>query len=270
MLSLIVTDIHKISGPFGMGGVSDVAPNFLEEADVLLSLKGSWAWPSYPAGIGMLYPIYIPFLLLGFFLLVCDKNPKSLLLVYWLLLALVIGALTSDVFNGSLRRAMTFAGPVFEIIVAYSIYRVLSFYRKKSFFWLLVLLISFSLVLGVGRFLLHYSIYQPTSIEAEQLFMSPVKAVFNYTELVKDQYDRIIVTYDFPPTPHNSYKSLEDYRLFYTKSCITDSKYVFGNTSLYKPDDGNLYIVRDYELVNATSKAVFYYSNGDVAYKVVS
>jgi hypothetical protein len=196
-----------------------------------------------------------------------------ILFVFWPLLAFVVGALTSDVSEGSVRRAFTCAGPVFEIIVAYAVYKVLSFYwSNRKVFWLLAFLMTFSLFLGVHQFLTHYFVYQPTSIEAEKVFMTPTKELFNYTESVKGQYDKILVTdrFDVTPSQVNSRLVLEDYVFFYTKNLLNNSKYVLGNVSPHPINGKTLFVVRDYELVNVTPLKVFSYSNGEVAYKSVA
>jgi len=273
LASLGITPLDKVVAPRMAGDLPEFLSNLFEQLDVVFLFNSDWNWPPYTTGPSIFYPICVPLLPLGVFLLFHHNDRFSIpLIIYWLLLSFIVGAFTSTVFEGSIRRTFACAGPVFEIMIAYAVYRVLLFYQgNKRVFWLLFGLFSIGLLLGVHQFLVHYFVYQPTSIEAEKVFMLPVRELFNYTESLKDHYDRIIVTNNFdtitwPFIP----VAFEDYYMSYTKKCVVDSKYVFGNVSSYTPNNRTLFVARDYEMVNATPKKVFPYSNGEVAYKIVA
>jgi len=261
LLSLTTPYLGKISLLL-VDNIPNAVSNFSELLYSVFLLKGNWSWPPYSGVFGVVYPVCIPLLVLGLVLLVWNRNFQSTLILYWLFLAFFLNAFISSASTGSLRRVFTCAGPVFEIVVAYAVYRILVFYSaSRKVFWLLFGLFSIGLLLGIYPFLVHYFVYQPVSIEAEKVFMVPVKDLFNYTESVKDRYDKIIIT--------DRFVVLEDYVFFYTKTRLNDSTYVLGNVSSYPPGNRTLFVVRDYELANVTPKKIFYYSNGEVAYKVV-
>lgn len=278
-LSMVVSTVNSRLDVFApvppstaAGIITSFTHNLLEEVDAMLLSKGGWDWPYYTTLSGVFYPVLVPFLIAGVLMLIGDKRRFSLLPVYWLAVSLITGALTSSLFVGSLRRALTCAGPAAEIIIAYGIVRVLGFYGKDlRMAGLLALLTAVGLVLGVYQFFDYYFVRQPGLTQMEMVSMTPVKEVFNYTESVRDSYRVIYFTSGFDTTFwDNSNMTFDDYRLFYTRRLGPDSKYVFGGMSSYSPGNGNLYITRDFELVNATPIRVFRCSNGVVAYKAVA
>jgi hypothetical protein len=101
--------------------------------------------------------------------------------------------------------------------------------------------------------------------------MTPMKELFNYTESVKDKYDKILFTSNFDTThwPNWPEVTFNDYYMLHTRRFVVDSKYVLGNVSSHPIDGRTLFVARDFELVNTTPQKVFYYSNGEVAYKII-
>jgi len=274
VLSLAISYVSKINVVLPADSVSQLFSNFFDMLLAIFLLKDNWNWPLRICGFGVIYSLYVPLLFLGVFLLFRSKDGCGRLLVYLLFTSLVIGSFISNpIEGGSVRRAFACAGPTFEIVVAYAAYRILSFYRNnKRVFCLLAFLMSFSLLLGVYQFLVHYFVYQPASIETEKVFMVPVRELFNYTESVRNRYDTVLFTSNFDTTHWPNWPSVtfKDYYVFYTQECIIDSKYVVGNVSSYLINNKTLFVVRDFELANATPEKVFPYSNGEVAYKVIS
>lgn len=259
--------------------VGELWSNLVEEVGVILLFRGWWASPSFPDGVGIIYHVYVPFLLLGVILLLLRRDYVGFLAVYWFLLALVVGALSSSVGGGSLRRIFTIAGPVFELIVAYSVYRVFVFYRRSGrTLVLLALVASTCLFLDFGSFAFYYFVRQPHSVEAERLFELPLKELFGYTESVKEGYGKIVFDDELKSrvcvsNDSNGQKvyvvcklGFEDYLMFYTKRCPTDPKYVFGNLSSYPLGGGNLFVTQRNLTTNNTPVKTVRYSDGDVAY----
>jgi predicted membrane-bound mannosyltransferase len=78
--SLKIAPPDKIFVPFSM--VEDL-PQFLsnlfEQLNVVFSLKGGWSWPPYVNGPGVFYPVYVPLLFLGVFLLFHYKERFNIL-----------------------------------------------------------------------------------------------------------------------------------------------------------------------------------------------
>jgi 4-amino-4-deoxy-L-arabinose transferase-like glycosyltransferase len=272
--SLAVSDLSKIPGPPNpASSLSRLASNSLDELQAIFTLDGRWQWPLYGDGFGVLYSIELPLLVLGIIFLLSERKTRGSLLLCWLLIALVLGAFTSNVLNGSVRRSLSCAGPVLEIISAYGLVRLLSFFSKRpKAFWLVAGVCFLSLAFSMSQFFIYYFTVQPVSLEEERVFMTPARDVFAYAESVKSGYGRIVITSDFDTThwPQWASGTFEDYRILYTRRFGNDSAYVFGNASVYPLDGRTLFIVRPYELENVTPLKVFTYSNGDVAYKAVA
>ena len=266
-VSVAVPNPGLIVVPVPPATFSDLASNLAEGLSSIILMKGNWYWPLNSIDFGIAYPVILLFSIIGVFLLLKNGDSKSLILVYWFALALVLGLSTSSPVVGSVRRAFTCAGPVVELIAAYGVYRILSSLKNRSALLLVSGLIALSLILGLFQFLQVYFVEMPRSIEVQKVFMTPIKEVFNYTESVRDEYDLIVFTSNFDTTLWpNSSLSFEDYRIFYTKR-FSDGKYALegSNNSGQKV----LYIVRDFELANRTPEKTFHYSNGDVAYFAV-
>jgi 4-amino-4-deoxy-L-arabinose transferase-like glycosyltransferase len=273
--SLALTQVSRIAGPSHTGWFSELPSNLLEQLRVLLLPGGEWASPPAPGEGGVLYPFELPFLLLGAFLLLRERNSQGMLVVFWACLALFTGAFTSNVLNGSVRRSLSCAGPVLEIIAAYGLVRLLLFFqRRRRAFWLVAGVCVLSLSLSVCQFAYYYFLIQPASLSAEQVFMTPLRDALYYAESLRDRYDRVVVIEDFKLMPYNSHNFLRDYTSFYlgneTTRCTGLSRYSLGNVSQYAPDGRTLFIVRPYEIENATTLQTFYYSNGDAAYLAVA
>jgi len=277
--SLIASSTGKILMPVMASSIKILFDNLLGIVSSVFSFTEVWELPYL--NFNPIYPLYLPLIVFGLFLLLWDRNSKSILFVFWISLAFVIGAFSSDIPGGAIRRAFTCAGPVLEIITAYAIYWMLFHYKtKRNVFCLLAVLISFSLFFSASNFAFHYFSHRP-SISDEKFFMTPLQELFNYTESAKSQYKSVVFSSELASRRCAKYDStlqqdvyyicslgFEDYLRFYTKSCTIDAKYTFGDVDSYLQGDSVIYVTKDQGIPNIPSTKVFNYSNGEPAYWV--
>ena len=161
-------------------------------------------------GIGLLYLWDLPFILAGIYFL-ARKNPASpaggfdlkakIIIFWWFAIAPLASSVTWGVPH-SLRSEIYL--PTYQIFIAigfYSLYRM--FNKNKAFVTTAVLLLTFNFF-----FYLHqYYVHMPHDFSEAWLYGR--KEAAEFTESIKDQYDRVIVSTKIDQ-PH-------EFWLYYTK-----------------------------------------------------
>jgi len=153
--------------------------------------------------IGLLYLWDLPFILAGVFYLVKnDFDRKSKIIIFWWFLIAPIASSVTWGVPHSLRSEIYL--PIYQIFTAVGIYTFFTKVKNKIFFVLpsaLILFINFA-------FYLHqYYVHMPLEYSEAWLYGRKEAALF--TESLKDQYDRVIVSTKLQQ-PH-------EFWLYYTK-----------------------------------------------------
>lgn len=144
--------------------------------------------------IGLLYLWELPFILAGIYLLI-RKNPASpagrieiktkIIIFWWFLIAPVASSVTWGVPH-SLRSEIYL--PTYQIFAAFGFYIIYLAIKTK----ILIKFISFILVLNFFFYLHQYYLHMPHEFSEAWLYGRKQAALF--TESVKNQYDRVIVS----------------------------------------------------------------------------
>lgn len=169
---------------FSQNYISHFSPNFL-------FLKGGSNYQFNVSGLGLLYPLELPFVVLGLFILLKKRNKFTWVILSWLLLAPIPGSLTRDAPHT--LRAIIFL-PVFSILTSLGIWSIWDWLKAKAG--------SFRFVLAVIYFLLtlfllksFWQVYT-TSYRTDYSWswQYGYKEVVFFLKENHDKYDKIIVT----------------------------------------------------------------------------
>jgi len=244
------------------------------------------------SGIGQLYLFDFVLILVGLFLFALNRKKEHKLMAFWILIAPIAAALTTDVPHAS--RTLQFL-PSFQIISSFALIHVFDliknfpsenflyrlrqlrpvrawFLRKKgiikNILSALLYIFCFFIVLNISAFVYNYFISYPDySAEA---FSYGVKDAIEYAHSIKEGRNKIVV-----------YKEWEIFVLFYGKvnpveyqrnklentifeTCFTREccKREYNNICIVKPDELN-----DFDL---RVRNVIRYPDGRIAYKVLT
>lgn len=140
-------------------------------------------------GIGLVYVLELPFLLIGLVVLATSKNKMQKIPLIWLFLAPVVAAVTTDDIP-NIRRSLTML-PIIEIISAFGFLYVIQ-NRKKLGKTMMIFVSAILLTLNFSYFLHQYFVHAPVHRNwyRNEGFGEMVKTVKNsYNEI-----DKIIVT----------------------------------------------------------------------------
>lgn len=170
-----------------------------------LFIKGAGHVQHNVQGVGELYAIQAPFLLIGLWFFLKKKYPFRGLVLSWLLLTFVPVALTMDSIPNALRTVIS--APLYQIFTAVGFLATLTFVKNKYLKRLLISVVILLLFWGVSVFLRQLFIVYPNKYSREWQY--GYKQVVNYMISVQDKYDLIVFT-RFYGEPHM-------FTLFYSK-----------------------------------------------------
>ncbi len=137
--------------------------------------------------MGLLYLWELPFIVAGIYFLVRKQiaNSSKILVLWWFAIAPIAASVTWGVPH-SLRSVMYL--PMYQIFTALGIY----FFLKKSKSKLITVFISISFLLNFSFYLHQYHHHMP--LEFSEAWKYGRKQAALYSESIKDNYDRVIVS----------------------------------------------------------------------------
>lgn len=140
--------------------------------------------------LGILYLVDLPFVYIGLYYLLRERNKKHILLIIcWILLAPIPAAVTRDVPH-SLRTAIFL--PTFQILISLGFLGVVSVLKsanwKKIFLGGASFLYILNVTLYLHLFFIHYA------KDTSEFWQYGRKEAAEYTDSIKHSYDRVIVS----------------------------------------------------------------------------
>jgi len=178
----------------------EILNNYLSHFDLnYLFLKGDVNPRHKAPGMGNLYLIELPFLLLGLYFLISRKFNKEskLLIITWMLITPVAASVTWEVPHSI--RSLNFL-PTFQIITAIGIVYAYEYVRNKkwnrfinySIFGCILVLAVFNFVYYLNQYFVQYNYFNSSDWQYGYAQLVPE------VEKVYDQYDKIIVSDEKP------------------------------------------------------------------------
>lgn len=220
-----------VSYYFARNYLAHFSPSFL-------FIKGAGHVQHNVQGIGEMYAIQAPFVLIGLWLFLKKKYPFRGLVLSWLLLTFVPVALTMDSIPNALRTII--AAPIYQIFTAVGFYVCLKLIKNKYLKTLIVVLTVAALSWGIAIFVRQLFVVYPVKCSREWQY--GYKQAVNYMVSVQDKYDLIVFT-RFYGEPHM-------FTLFYSK--FDPRKY---------QTDANLVRFEQYDWVWVTNFDKYYFPN---------
>lgn len=169
---------------FSRNYLSHISPQFL-------FLDGAPHKQHHVQGVGELYWIQAPMLLIGFYLLFKKKNKYRYLLVSWPLLTLIPVSITNDSMPHALRTLI--ASPLLQIISGYGMvefYLWVKSFHKKLFIQIFMIAVSGLFLINFGIYLYNYYAIYPTKYSRDWQYGN--KQVVDYIKAHYDDYDLIV------------------------------------------------------------------------------
>lgn len=142
-------------------------------------------------GFGLLYIVELPFLIIGLVLLIKNLNRYSLLLLFWLFIAVLPNAVTREAPH-AIRTLLIL--PIYQVIIALGLVKVVSLTRKETR-WLYLLtmtVIGLLFVVNISYYLHQY--YVHTNFDLSKYWMYGRKEAVEFTEQIKRNYDKVLVS----------------------------------------------------------------------------
>ncbi len=155
-----------------------------------LFIKGAGHVQHSVQGIGEMYAIQAPFVLLGLYLFIKKKYPFRGLVFSWLLLTFVPVALTMDSIPNALRTVIS--APLYQIFTAIGFWAGLSMLKSKFLKGSLIALSLIFLGWGFTIFLRQLFVVYPVKYSREWQY--GYKQIVNYMVSVQDNYDLVVFT----------------------------------------------------------------------------
>lgn len=154
-----------------------------------LFINGAGHKQQHVQGIGELYAIQAPFILLGIYFIFKNKNPWRWLLTAWLLLVFVPVAITVDSIPNALRTILAVIPyEIFTAIGFWEVFRI--FGNKKSVKGLLIGITAFLLLIQVRSYLNNYYNIYPEAYSRDWQY--GYKQAVDYIGAHYDDYDLIV------------------------------------------------------------------------------
>lgn len=139
--------------------------------------------------LGLLYIWQLPLLLIGLWYLLKNRDRSSVVLFSWILLAPIPASLTQDYMHAGRAQALF---PALTIVSSLGFYLVID-YTKKLKYRSFLLFLSFIVVVASLFTRINHYMYHTFNNPLGGLKQG-YKQVIEFTESVKDDYDRIIFT----------------------------------------------------------------------------
>ncbi|OGH03148.1 MAG: hypothetical protein A2798_01830 [Candidatus Levybacteria bacterium RIFCSPHIGHO2_01_FULL_37_17] len=171
----------------------NILDGYLSHFDpVFLFLRGDSVERHHAIGMGMLYIIELPFLLVGIFYLSRKKDTGRLILLIWLLAAPAAASLATGTPHAIRAIAMI---PVLQVITAIGIVAFYEWNKKAKLGKFIIFTFSALFLLNALYYLDMYYVHTP--IENSKYWQYGYRQVFEYAKERQDKYDKIIVTYKY-------------------------------------------------------------------------
>lgn len=135
--------------------------------------------------MGELYVFELPFLILGAFLLIKNKNRAALPVFLWMFIVPVPAATARETPHA--LRILSIL-PAYQIVLAYGFYEFIKRFRQKK----LYVLLSFLLLINIYYYLHNYYVHYPANWSGSWQY--GYKQMIDYVENRKETYDHIFVT----------------------------------------------------------------------------
>lgn len=250
------------AGQFFSNMLSHLSPSFL-------FFKGDSNFRHNVPGFGVIFPVLIPFILLGL-IVSAHKKKREILFLFCLFLAGSIPAsLTYEGIPHALRSISSL--PFLEIIAAYGMLISYKYLKDKKLYIRVILsTVMFTMMTTQIVFFLYSYFIQYPAI-SEHWFQYGLKEAVEYAEEHINTYDRIIFS-------QNS-KAADVTPMFFAKKDPVEfrktrnfGKYFFCKKNIedcYGIKGKNLFIVLPQELPSAGIKKIIPFSSGGIAYKLV-
>jgi len=229
---LIHNKVTYITYYFAKNYLAHFSPDFL-------FISGAEHRQHHAQGVGELYKIQAPFLLIGLYFLFSRKEKHRWILLAWLLLSFVPVATTKDSIPNALRTLI--AAPFFEMISAYGFFEILKVLDKKKRI-IIVILSTLILICEMGLYLKNY--YTTYAIKYSRDWQYGYKQVMAYVSKHYREYDEIVITryygephmftlfyLSFPPDRFQNDKNLVRYKAFDWVWVTNFDKFYFPNLS---------------------------------------
>lgn len=142
--------------------------------------------------MGQLYYFQAPFLIIGLIGLFSFKEKFKNLLLAWVLLAFIPVSVTGDSIPHALRTLI--AAPAFQLVSAFGFFIFINWFRKKRFFFKIVLPVSLIIliVFEFSKYLYNYYEIYPKAYSRDWQYGN--KQVVNYIATHQDDYDLVVFT----------------------------------------------------------------------------
>ncbi|MEK9176617.1 MAG: glycosyltransferase family 39 protein [Patescibacteria group bacterium] len=178
--------------------VKDIFGNYISHFDInYLFIKGDMIGRHQPPGMGHLYLIELPFLLLGLFVLLSGRFDRKIkaLLILWMLIVPVPASLTWDVPNAG--RTMNFL-PTFQILTALGVISAYSYslkwkkYIRYPVYGAFMTLVLFNFVYYLNQYFVQYSYF------SSQAWQYGYNQIIPEVKSLYPKYSKIIVSNESP------------------------------------------------------------------------
>lgn len=159
-----------------------------------LYLSGDSPGRHHAAGVGMLYLWDLPFILIGIFYLLKERNKNVYLLILWFLTAPVASSLTTGTPHAV--RALFYL-PTYQIFITLGVSEFIRMVRTNIVpaFFVIVIVIFSSFILNFFYYLHMY--WKHTPVEYSQWWQYGYKQVVGEGGKIEEDYQKIIVTYHY-------------------------------------------------------------------------
>lgn len=158
-----------------------------------LFLKGDPPGRHHAAGMGMLYWFDLPFVLIGLFYLLRNRDRSVNALLWWFLVAPIASSLTSGTPHAV--RSLLYL-PTYQIFVAAGVFGLLKLLGIKIIKKIIVIIFIFGLFLFNFYYYLHmYWIHTPFEYSSEWQY--GYKQAVAEVSKIEQYYDKIVVTYRY-------------------------------------------------------------------------
>ena len=178
---------------------------FSNLSPVYLFFKGGTNYQYNLQNKGIIYPLQIPFLLLGLYLLFKGFRRKEYkAFFFWWVLALIPAAATRD--NPHLLRTILVL-PVPQILIALGFFQIVDWFKKKKFIFIFTFV--YLLVLFLSTFTFAKAYFTDYRQEYSWSWQYGYKEVVEFIKESYDDYDKFFIT--------RKYGEPHEFPLFYLK-----------------------------------------------------
>jgi len=139
-------------------------------------------------GMGELYLIYLPFILVGLYFAITSRRKSDLFLICWLILSPIPSALTQDGGNHATRLFVMLPPIIYFISLGF--YKLLNV-KKTLITVFLIILVSIFLSSNIASYLDRYYVHYPR--DSWTYWQYGYKESMQYIDKVKENYDEILI-----------------------------------------------------------------------------